>query len=542
MAGDLDVPAAPGQASPQDAEPEPPARRPSLGELAAEARRRVGNGARSVVADGRFTMVLLLVALIGNALVLPIPGVVILAAVAVIGAVLSWFNPVTLIAVYVAACFVIPSRFGIAGLSLTMVLGAAALVLWLLTRALNGPTPGRRAEKVTFWLWVFAGVKLLGYANAHLHFVRPGQETAVDRQMILVLTMVGIALYVGDVARNPRHRRIIIDLVVAGAAFMAFTAVLEKWAAVDIASWFDLPFFTDGARADGGGALFAPDRLGIERVFGTATGPLEFAALLSAALPLAAHLAIHGRQRIERWIGGGAGLLIIVGLPMSVSRTAVVGFFVAGLLTIIGLEPRYRQRALLGFGVGAAVLLFVFPAVTDATVGLISDFTGQSGDGIGIEGRTDDYDPVATLIRERPVLGRGLGYHDPEAAQLIDGERVRAFYLDNQFLTELVNGGVVSFLATIALPLTGIRAGRRARALARDPRDAHLAYSVACALGVLALTWAFFDAFSFRASAGLFFLLLGMAAAMEANVEGRADHESPREPEPEEPRATGAAT
>jgi hypothetical protein len=532
LAGDLDVPAAPGQAPPEEAEPPPG--RPSFGELAAEARRRLGHRARNVVADGRFTIVLLLLALIGNALVLPIPGVVILAAVALIGAVLSGFNPVTLVAAYLAACFVIPSRFGVAGLSLTMVLGAAALVLWLLLRALNGPAPERRAEKVTFWLWVFVGVKLLGYANAHLHFLRPGHEIAVDRQMILVLTMVGIALYVGDVARNPRHRRLIVDFIVAGAAFMAFTAVLEKWSGLDVATWFDLPFITDGARVDGEGTLFAPDRLGVERVFGTATGPIEFAAMLSAVLPLAAHLAIHGRHRIERWIGGSAGLLIVVGLPMSVSRTAVVGFVVGGLLTIIGLGRRYRERALLGFAVAFAVLLFAFPAVTNATFGLITDFTGQSGDGIGIEGRTDDYDHVAALIRDRPVLGRGLGYHDPTLAHLIDGERVRAFYLDNQYLTELVNGGVVSFLATIALPLTGIRAGRRARALARDPRDAHLAYSVACALGVLALTWAFFDAFAFRASAGLFFLLLGVAAAMEASVVGRDEAET------EEPRPAAA--
>jgi hypothetical protein len=542
LAGDLDVTAAPGQAPPEDAEPAPPARRPSLGELAGEARRRLGRGARSIVADGRFTVVLLLVALIGNALVLPVPGVVILAAVALIGAVLSGFNPVTLIGVYIAACFVIPSRFGVAGLSLTMALGAAALVLWLLLRAINGPAPARRNEKVTFWLWVFVGVKLLGYANAHVHFLRPGHKIAVDRQLILVLTMVGIGFYVGDVARNPRHRRIIIDLVVAGAAFMAFTAVLEKWSGVDVASWFDLPFVTDGARVDGEGALFAPDRLGVERVFGTATGPIEFAAMLSAVLPLAAHLAIHGRARFERWIGGAAGLLIVLGLPMSVSRTAVVGFFVAGLLTIIGLERRYRERALLGFGIAVAVLLFAFPAVTDATFGLITDFAGQSGDGIGIEGRTDDYDHVATLIRERPILGRGLGYHLPTEAQLIDGERVRAFYLDNQFLTELVNGGVVAFLATIALPLTGIRAGRRVRGLARDPGDAHLGYSVACALGVLALTWAFFDAFSFRASAGLFFLLLGIAAAMEASVEGRDDSEAPAEPQPGDAQAAGALT
>jgi hypothetical protein len=56
---------------------------------------------------------------------------------------------------------------------------------------------------------------------------------------------------------------------------------------------------------------------------------------------------------------------------------------------------------------------------------------------------------------------------------------------------------------------------------------------VACALGVLALTWAFFDAFSFRASAGLFFLLLGVAAAMEASVPGRDEAES-EQPRPAE--------
>lgn len=259
--------------------------------------------------------------------------------------------------------------------------------------------------------------------------------------------------------------------------------------------------------------------------------------MLSASLPLAAHLARHGLSRFERRLGLLAGFFIVVGLPMSVSRTAVVGFLLAGLLVVIGLDRGVRSRAVAGFAAGFVVLLFVFPAVGSAFWNLTSDVTGQSESSVGLEGRTGDYEVVLTMVTERPLLGVGLGVHDPTETRLVGDQRVRNLYLDNQYLSEVVGGGLIGLVALLALPAAGIGACRRARRIAVHRRDAHLAYSVAASLGVLAVTWAFYDAFAFRSSTGLFFLLLGVAGALEANVEGTDDA-----PFPDDVRAAPAHT
>lgn len=454
-----------------------------------------------------------------TALSYPMVGAIGLLTVVGAGAIRAGLNPVTIVTAFVVAIFVVPARYALFGMSTSMLLGLAALGLWLLHRVVSGPGPTIRPNRMTWWIGGFLAVKLVSYANAQLHFRPEDRVAAADRQMIVVLAFVGVALYLTELAGDRRRMHTVVNLIVAGAAFMASTAIIEQVTGADVAAWLKPPGFSVDDATEDGGALFAPERLGLTRAFGSATGPLEFSTMLLACLPLAVHRSVYGRTTFESRLGALASFLIVLGLPMSVSRSAVVGLVLATGLILLGLGPRDRRRVVTGLGATALVLFVAFSAVGGAFVQLLSSFVSESDSTIlTLEGRTDDYELVGSLARDRPVLGLGLAVHDVTEPRLIDGQRVRNLFLDNQYLSELVSGGLVGLVTLIALPAAAIGSARRARRHASEAADKNLAYSLATAVAIMMLTFAFFDALAFRSTTGLFFVLLGLIGALDTNT------------------------
>lgn len=474
-----------------------------------------------VLANRFFTVGLLWsLVIVGNLLLVPNIGSLLVIGTVAAGVVRSGLNPFTTIITFVVAIYVIPARFAFLGSSLSMMIGLGATCLWLFHRMANGSIKSERSHRMDRWFLIFLVAKLLTYINAQLHF-RPDNLVAnADRQIIVFVAFAGIGLYVAEVAKDPRIMQRLVNLLVAGGAFMAVTAILEQQTGLDIGSMLRPPGFTVGGRTDGEGVLLAPERFGVRRAFGSASGPLEFTTMILAALPLAIHRAVYGRNLRERRFGIIMSFIIIVGLPMSVSRTSVVGLLFALILIGLGLKSPERRRLAAGFGVTALFLLVTFSAVSSAFVQLTTSFVSDSDSStaLQVDGRTRDYEIVGSLFIDRPILGTGLASNDPSQPRLVAGRRVRSLFLDNQYLTEIVVGGVVSLGALIGIQAAGIRAARRARRIAADPRDRNLAYSVSASIMIMALTFGFFDALSFRSTTGLFFVLLGLAGALEANV------------------------
>jgi O-antigen ligase len=457
--------------------------------------------------------------IIGNLLLLPNVGLVLLLATVGAAVVRSGLNPFTTTVVFVIAIFVIPARYAFLGMSLSMAIGLGAFLLWFFHRMQNGAIPGERPHRMDRWILIFFAAKVLAYANAQLHFRSDKLVANADRQIIVFLAYAGIALYVSEVAKDQRLMHRLVNLLIFGAAFMSITAIVEQQTGLDVARYLRPPGFTVGGRLDGEGATLAPERFGVRRAFGSATGPLEYTTMILAVLPLAVHRAVYGRDKRERRYGTIMAFIIIVGLPMSVSRTSVVGLFLALILIGLGLRSPERRRLAAGFGVTMLFLLVTFSAVSSAFLQLTTSFfAAESSTTLQVAGRTGDYEIVGSLFMDRPILGTGLASSDPTVPRLVDGQRIRNLYLDNQYLSEMLTGGIVGLLALLGLIGAGIGAARRARAIAANPVDANLAYSVAASIMIMGLTFAFFDALSFRSTTGLFFVLLGLAGALEANV------------------------
>jgi len=241
------------------------------------------------------------------------------------------------------------------------------------------------------------------------------------------------------------------------------------------------------------------DRAGFRRPAGTATHPIEFGCVIAMALPLAAHLARFDTTRpaLRRWTILG---MIAIGIPVAVSRSAVLGALVATLVVLVGLEPRLRPRAL------ATVLAFVTLTyvTTPGLLGALRDLFVHARQDTSITYRTDDYEVVAQYVQQAPWLGRGPGTFLPR----------NYLFLDNQYLLSVVEVGLVGLAVVIAYLLASAFLGRGARHRSADPSIRDLGQAVAATTLAAAATAATFDAFSFLMFAGVVPLVLGLAGAL----------------------------
>ena len=87
------------------------------------------------------------------------------------------------------------------------------------------------------------------------------------------------------------------------------------------------------------------------------------------------------------------------------------------------------------------------------------------------------------------------------------------FFVDNQYLTSVLETGFVGAIALVVLFLTGWLTARSARLAAVDAQTRDLGQSLAASVAAAALCFATFDALSFSIASGLCFLILGCVGA-----------------------------
>jgi O-antigen ligase len=161
-----------------------------------------------------------------------------------------------------------------------------------------------------------------------------------------------------------------------------------------------------------------------------------------------------------------------------------------------------RQRfSLLILGLGAAL---VMRAAIPGLLGTVTSFFTNASTDNSVTGRTQDYAQIDAFFRETPILGRGLGTFRPEDY----------FFLDNQYLLALVEGGIVLLVATILFFLFVVAACRGASVRAARAVDASRAQAVMAAVLAIGVSGAFFDLFSFAQVTVLTFILAGVAGAL----------------------------
>jgi O-antigen ligase len=410
---------------------------------------------------------------------------------------LFYTGAVALLTCYIGALMYIPSALVLAplgGAGSPATLLAVALVIWYLlmwlhpaARLARGPQPVRAAALA------FACVTVAAYVSASRHNLPTLQQNGADRGMILMLGWTGVLVLAADGISSWERLGTLLRRVVIGGTTMAAIGIGQFATGLNIASYLTIPGFTTKVPL-----VDLLNRDGINRPSATAAHPLEFAAVLAICLPLALHQARFAGpgKRLRRWLQVA---LIGAALPITISRSAVLGIAAVALTLLPTWPKRDRRAAYVLIATGLAVTWLAVPRVMSLLYELFTHIGSESSS----QSRIKAYSASTPFIAHHPWFGVGFGTFQPQTY----------FFVDDQYLMTLIETGFAGLLALLALLITAWSVARRARHRLTDPRLRDLAQSLAAAVAAAAVSFATFDALSFAIAAGLTFLIGGCAGA-----------------------------
>jgi O-antigen ligase len=406
-------------------------------------------------------------------------------------------DAVSLLSCYAFLLMAIPSSLvvgslGAVGAPAAML--AVALLCWYLV-ARQHPSFGldRSRQPVRVAATIFAGVVVASYISASRHAMPVILQNGADRGLIVMAGWVGVLGLAADgIGRDDRLRTLLRRIVMLATA-MAALGLIEFCVGVDLTKYIMIPGLSVHQQVTD-----LVSRSGLVRVTATTAQPLEFSAVLAMTLPIALHQArfAPAALRVRRWLQVA---LITAVVPMTGSRSAFFGLAVVCVMLLPTWHKSERRRVYAAGLAGPALAWLVKPS-------LISSFTaifGLLGTDQSSLSRADAYSEAVPYIAAHPWLGQGFQTFFPQTY----------FFVDNQYLTSLIETGAIGLLALVACFATGWFTARNVRATATSARTRDRGQCLAASIAVGAVCFASFDALSFSIAAGLFFLLLGCVGA-----------------------------
>lgn len=398
----------------------------------------------------------------------------------------------------IVTLFLIPAEFVMPQLTAVgrpaLLLGLLLAGMWAMSRM--HPELVMRGRQPLRWALAMWMVSLLAsYAGAQGRGLTVLEANGADRSLIYALIFIGAALACADGIPDRRRLDDVIRVLVWSAAAVSIIGILQSVLGFEVASIIHLPgleLHTDPVGFE--------DRRGFTRIASTTAHYIEFSAVMALALPFAIHLARFGRTARVRQLAMVAGVIIAVSIPLTVSRTGILGLLVVAIAMLPAWSWRNRLNLTVALLALVAATMVVRPRLLGAIKGL---FTGWSGDE-SIQGRTDDYAHVQAFFAERPLFGRGTGTLIPDLYLI----------LDNQWLVTLVQSGLVGVLAMICLHLTAIWLALKVRKRATNEEDRHLASCLVAVQLLVIVSAGTFDTFAFTTFTTAFAICTGLAGAL----------------------------
>jgi O-antigen ligase len=405
---------------------------------------------------------------------------------------------VSLITLYVLFLMAIPSRYtfkplGGAGAPTTM-LGVVFLVTYLLRWAHPASPIGsvRQPLRVAA-LGIFCAF-VASYAASNLHKMEPLEQNGADRGLILICGWVGILLLAADGVSSIERLEVLLRRIIFGASAMAVLGIAQFFTGLNIAKYIVVP----GLTANQPYTDIAV-RGSYNRPSATAIHPIEFGFVLVAVLPIAIHRARFApkNQKFKRWLQVA---LISVTLPMTVSRSAILGFVIVMAVILPVWPTRDRWRALGVIAIGVLGIQIIVPGI----VRNLNNLFFAIGTDASTTSRANALSNATPLIGQHPWFGEGFGTFMPSVF----------FYTDDQYLNSAIELGLVGVAAIVALFITGLWSARNVRRRSADPEIRHLGQCMAASCTVMLIIFGTFDALYFPMAAGITFLILGCLAAL----------------------------
>lgn len=340
---------------------------------------------------------------------------------------------------------------------------------------------------------VFAGCVVVSYIAAMTRVISGDEMSVANTGLLLVVGWLGLVL-VADAGLTSMERvEVLVQRIAMGGGLVALLGLLQFATGKAYTDLIQIPGLSTNQALN---AVLSRDLYA--RPSGTALHPIEFAVSMNTFLPICLHVALTATHlsRFRRWFPVAA---IAMAIPLSISRSAIVGCAVVFLILLPTWPPRRRVGALIA---GALTLCVVFLTVPGMLGTITKLFTGISNDDSALS-RTDSYPLAFDFISRSPLVGRGFQTFLP-----------RYRILDNQYLGLLIEIGVLGVAALLGVWLTAMVAGLAARHRFTDERSRSCAASLVAGVGAPMACLAFVDGFSFPMMSGLAFLCVGLAGAV----------------------------
>jgi hypothetical protein len=409
----------------------------------------------------------------------------------------------TVLTVLLILLFLVPQEYVLVGPLRSVgnpaqLVALSAFALWCFGRVL-GLIRAVENHPVRWVLLLYAIAGIASFAAGMNRTLMLAESAAATRALFSLTAALGIALLAVDGLNERERVETLLQRLVWVSGVAALVGILEfAFKGFSYRDAMHLPGLTTTTE------LVSDTRSGFDRIQGAATHPIEYAVALGALAPLALHHALHAKSSGKRHLSALALLLILTVNPMTVARSGVLAVAVG-----LGVYAAHLSlRAKLNAAVLGVIGLALYRGAVPGLLGTLKSLLLIGEQDPSIASRTADYAEIPGLTDGYELFGRGLGTFQP----------LSYFYLDNQYLGSLLEGGIVAFFALIACFVVGLGVSRGIRHRTADPALRGLGQALAASIAAFALTAGTFDELSFRQSAFTFFLLFGCAGALWSTV------------------------
>jgi hypothetical protein len=407
-----------------------------------------------------------------------------------------------LVQVYVITLFVFPTDLVFKPIGAqAFVAGLVSFLLfftWITATLISGHNPLRahHPTRVALLLWIAASLLSWGAAFRRGD-LDPSQRLSADRSLFFLAGSAGVILVTAEGITTLRSIWRVVRAVAVGGAFCGFVGILQYWSPVDLRGVIReyMPVFSVNSDY-----TTLTGRAALERVTGTTLHPIELGVVCGMLLPIVVAWAMHddGWRVVWRWLCVG---FVAIGIPISVSRSALVSVGVAATVFVVLLPVRQRLVALALIPLPVIAVFMLTPGYLRT----LGQFIGMGATDPSVTARTQDYPLAESLVRQHPWFGMGGGTYLP--TDMLD-------IFDNQVLTTSVELGLVGVAVLIILLVTGILTPLVARHRSQDLGVRALGAALAGSAAAAAACTMTFDEFSFATAQGFYWIVLGLGGAL----------------------------
>jgi polysaccharide biosynthesis protein PslJ len=408
---------------------------------------------------------------------------------------------------YLLPLFLIPAALvfgplGAAG-SPAALFGLGCLGWWAVARMLPDSWAARGRQPVRVALAVLAIAMFASYLVGNLRPLAADELSSADRGLLMLLSWCGLALAAADLLRTRASVEALLKRIVVFGSVVALIGAVQFMTGLDPSGLVKIP----GLSVNG-----VPQAIQtggpIRRVAGTASHPIEYGMVLALILPFALHFTFLATTRKKAW--WTMTILIGVAMPMSLSRSAMLGTAV-GLVALFVIWP--PQRRLMAIAL-SPVLVVCMRLAIPGLVGTMFSLFSNASDDPSLQGRADSRAAAGALISKSPWFGRGFNTYIPENFVELGLKGVNHGSLDNQYLGTVVEMGFVGLAALVLALVISLGVARGIRLRAQQPETRDLGQAFLAAFLAVAVGMGTFDGMGFPQFMGLFMLLLGVAGAL----------------------------